>query len=359
MTSRRTPRQADLAEDGWLLVCSDGLWNYCSDAADLQRLVHETVARLGATGHHPPALAQALTDFANESGGIDNITVALARVGDTHTVETPETKDTPDGSVHRRGLPERVPARRRDRRARDRSRHVPGRGPGGGRRAPPTRRRSSSSTPPVRWARTASRRGRAAATAALNEIIDGTWFAVIAGNHVGTLVFPYPGGPQQMVRMDPSTRQAAIASMQAFRADGGTAMGTWLAKARDVFSTVPQATQRHAILLTDGANEHETPDQLTRSIHEATGAFQCDCRGLGDRWQVDEVRRIASALLGTVDLIPAPQAMAAEFQSLVRKSMARASRTSSCGCGRRRARRPSSSSRWRRTSRTSPPAGPR
>ena len=35
------------------------------------------------------------------------------------------------------------------------------------------------------------------------------------------------------------------------------------------------------------------------------------------------MRRIASALLGTVDLIPAPQAMAAEFQSLVRKSMAR------------------------------------
>jgi hypothetical protein len=165
--------------------------------------------------------------------------------------------------------------------------------------------------------------GRNAATAALNEITDGTWFAVIAGNHVGTLVFPYPGGPTQMVRMDPSTRQAAIASMQMFRADGGTAMGTWLTKARDVFATVPQATQRHAILLTDGANEHETPDQLTRSIQEATGTFQCDCRGLGDRWQVDEVRRIASALLGTVDLIPAPQAMAAEFQSLVRKSMAR------------------------------------
>ena len=48
---------------------------------------------------HPPALAQALTDFANEAGGIDNITVALARVGDMHTVEAPapapETKDTP------------------------------------------------------------------------------------------------------------------------------------------------------------------------------------------------------------------------------------------------------------------------
>lgn len=165
--------------------------------------------------------------------------------------------------------------------------------------------------------------GRYAATAALNEITDGTWFAVIAGNHVGTLVYPYAGGPTQMVRMDPITRQQAIGSIQGFRADGGTAMGTWLTKAAEVFSTVPQATQRHAILLTDGANEHETPDQLTRAIQQATGLFQCDCRGLGDRWQVDEVRRIASALLGTVDLIPAPQEMAAEFQSLVRKSMAR------------------------------------
>jgi serine/threonine protein phosphatase PrpC len=88
-------REVELSEDGWVLVCSDGLWNYCSDAADLQRLVHETVTRLGAAGRHPPTLAQALTDFANDSGGIDNITVALARVGDTHTVDTPETKDTP------------------------------------------------------------------------------------------------------------------------------------------------------------------------------------------------------------------------------------------------------------------------
>jgi len=89
-------REVDLSEDGWVLVCSDGLWNYCSDAGDLQRLVHETVERLGDAGRNPLALAQALTDFANESGGADNVTVALARVGETHTVEAPETtKGTP------------------------------------------------------------------------------------------------------------------------------------------------------------------------------------------------------------------------------------------------------------------------
>lgn len=164
--------------------------------------------------------------------------------------------------------------------------------------------------------------GRYAATAALNEIVDGTWFAVIAGNHVGTLVYPRYG-MAQMVRMDPRTRQEAIGALQGFRADGGTAMGTWLTKAKEVFLTVPQATQRHAILLTDGANEHESPDQLTQAIYGATGFFQCDCRGLGDRWQVGEVRRIASALLGTVDLIPQPERMAEEFARLIRASMAR------------------------------------
>lgn len=93
-------REVDLSEDGWVLVCSDGLWNYCSDASDLQRLVHETAGRLGDSGRSPMSLAQALTDFANESGGADNITIALARVGETHTVEAPveagtTTKGTP------------------------------------------------------------------------------------------------------------------------------------------------------------------------------------------------------------------------------------------------------------------------
>ena len=164
--------------------------------------------------------------------------------------------------------------------------------------------------------------GRYAATVALTEITDGTWFAIIAGNHVGTLVYPAYGATQ-MVRMDARTRQEAIASIQQFRADGGTAMGTWLTKAKEVFLTVPHVVQRHAILLTDGANEHETPDQLTWAIQGATGFFQCDVRGLGDRWQIDEARRIASALLGTVDLIPSPERMADEFEKLIRASMAR------------------------------------
>jgi serine/threonine protein phosphatase PrpC len=66
-----------LGGPGWLLVCSDGLWNYCSAADELSRLVAATVAE---HGDDPVAVAQGLVDFANERGGHDNITVALARV---------------------------------------------------------------------------------------------------------------------------------------------------------------------------------------------------------------------------------------------------------------------------------------
>ncbi|SMF49299.1 serine/threonine protein phosphatase PrpC [Cellulosimicrobium cellulans J34] len=62
--------------DGWVLVCSDGLWNYCSPAADLAVLVRATHERVGG---EPQALAGALVDWANAQGGRDNITATLAR----------------------------------------------------------------------------------------------------------------------------------------------------------------------------------------------------------------------------------------------------------------------------------------
>ncbi|NQX11720.1 protein phosphatase 2C domain-containing protein [Microbacteriaceae bacterium VKM Ac-2855] len=65
-----------LDEAGWVLACSDGLWNYSSAAASLGTLVHDTVARVGSD---PAIVAEALVAWANEQGGQDNITVALAR----------------------------------------------------------------------------------------------------------------------------------------------------------------------------------------------------------------------------------------------------------------------------------------
>ncbi len=94
-----TPRvgQLEPTTSGWLLVCSDGLWNYASEPEALQ----EQVRLSGATD--PAALALALTDFANAQGGIDNITVTLARVevpAGGHHVETTDHAVVPQEKTH-------------------------------------------------------------------------------------------------------------------------------------------------------------------------------------------------------------------------------------------------------------------
>jgi serine/threonine protein phosphatase PrpC len=68
-----------LAEPGWLLVCSDGLWNYCSAAQDLAALVH-TTSTTSPEAAEPLTLAEALVSWANAQGGQDNISAALARI---------------------------------------------------------------------------------------------------------------------------------------------------------------------------------------------------------------------------------------------------------------------------------------
>ncbi len=65
--------------DGWLLVCSDGLWNYASEATALAEQLDAASA-----GHPEPVqLAARLVRWANAQGGKDNITVALARLAAT------------------------------------------------------------------------------------------------------------------------------------------------------------------------------------------------------------------------------------------------------------------------------------
>jgi hypothetical protein len=161
-----------------------------------------------------------------------------------------------------------------------------------------------------------------AAQAAVAEIVDGTWFAIIAGADRAMLAYPQVSSGPGMVRMDSGTRQHAQEAIARFVGSGGTAISTWLDLAGQLFASVPQVTQRHALLLTDGENR-ERPGRLDDSIRRATGYFQCDCRGAGTDWQVAEIRRISQALLGTVDIIPRPEEMRAQFQEIMRKSMSR------------------------------------
>jgi len=160
---------------------------------------------------------------------------------------------------------------------------------------------------------------RRAAHVALDEISDGTWFAVVAGNTGAQLIYPRAGS---LVKMDPGHRSAAQQWVAQVSAGGATTIGAWIDTARNLFLSVP-AAQRHAILLTDGKQEHEAPEELDRAIAQARGVFQCDCRGVGEKWVVEQLRKIADGLLGTVDIIARPEEMEADFEAMMRDAMSR------------------------------------
>ena len=67
--------QVEVTGPGWLLACSDGLWNYASEPDALKAQLD------GGWIDRPARDRPHLVAFANASGGQDNITVALARVG--------------------------------------------------------------------------------------------------------------------------------------------------------------------------------------------------------------------------------------------------------------------------------------
>ena len=69
-------------QSGWLLVCSDGLWNHVPDAGDFARLMADPVSKAHTDDHghaSPAGVADGLIAYANNCGGHDNITVALWR----------------------------------------------------------------------------------------------------------------------------------------------------------------------------------------------------------------------------------------------------------------------------------------
>jgi von Willebrand factor type A C-terminal domain/von Willebrand factor type A domain len=158
---------------------------------------------------------------------------------------------------------------------------------------------------------------RAATKAAIDVIADGVAFAVIAGTEVARPVFPMDG---RLAIADATARDTAKGMVARLSPSGGTAMGTWLHLARQVFSS-STASLRHAILLTDGKNEHEKPEHLSAAIAGCEGVFSCDCRGVGTDWEVAELRRISTGLLGTVDIVADPTGLAADFESMMQAAM--------------------------------------
>ena len=61
--------------NGWLLVCTDGLWNYASSPAEM----FDVFSAVCETNADPAAISEGLVEWAKHQGGRDNITAAVAR----------------------------------------------------------------------------------------------------------------------------------------------------------------------------------------------------------------------------------------------------------------------------------------
>ncbi len=171
--------------------------------------------------------------------------------------------------------------------------------------------------------RTKIQAAREATAVAIDCIRDGVAFAVISGRDDARVL--YPDGNRLVLATDATRSQAKLAAGR-LKGRGGTAIGSWLTLARELFETAPDRVG-HAILLTDGENEHETAEELEDALSACEGRFQCDCRGVGTDWRVSELRQIASALLGTVDIIADPAEMPGDFRSMIETAMSKATRS--------------------------------
>jgi hypothetical protein len=152
---------------------------------------------------------------------------------------------------------------------------------------------------------------REATVAAIEQIRDGVEFALIAGTHEVAQVYPASG----TATASRQTRAKAVRAAKSLHASGGTSIGVWLTLARTLAERHPGAV-RHAILLTDGQNG-EPPEVLQRALNAAAGTFVCDCRGVGTDWNVEELRKISSALLGGFDIVARPADLAADFDAMM------------------------------------------
>ncbi|WP_030811943.1 VWA domain-containing protein [Streptomyces sp. NRRL F-2799] len=154
--------------------------------------------------------------------------------------------------------------------------------------------------------------------AAIDTLRDGTLLGIVAGNHRAEVIFPPSGG---LAVVDARSREDAKLRVVGQLPEGGTAIGQWLARARDLFASMESpGTVRHAVLYTDGKDEHETPEQLGEVLASCADRFICHARGLGDDWHHDELLRITQALHGTAEAVVTIADLTEDFTRLMREA---------------------------------------
>ena len=154
---------------------------------------------------------------------------------------------------------------------------------------------------------------RAAMTRLVTMLPADCAFFIVTGSDNAKLISP-------VALATPSAKDRAIAAVRQLRAEGGTTISVWLQAALRQFQIQPGALKQ-ALLLTDGQNDEADGPLLDQALTACEGVFQCDCRGVGTDWKVEQLRKIANKLLGTTDIIPAPAQIDADFQAILTKAL--------------------------------------
>ncbi len=118
---------------------------------------------------------------------------------------------------------------------------------------------------------------RRATQAAVAAVPDGVWFAVVRGAESAEVACTRRGG---VVRASDRTRGEAFRAIAGLQPVGGTAIGRWLSLARELVALRPGALG-HALLMTDGKDEDESPNRLGTALDECEGALSVRLPG---RW---------------------------------------------------------------------------
>jgi len=140
-------------------------------------------------------------------------------------------------------------------------------------------------------------------------------FFLISGAESADIICP-------ATRADAMSKRRALEAIHGLRASGGTVISRWLHAALNQFLAVPGGVKQ-ALLLTDGQNDISDTKALDEALTHCEGMFQCDCRGVGTDWRVDQLRKISDKLIGTTDIIPSPQQIEADFRGVLQKTLSK------------------------------------
>ncbi len=151
---------------------------------------------------------------------------------------------------------------------------------------------------------------------AIGLLDERTWFFVVGFADNAGVIFG-------LAQATPANKALADAQVKRILAGGTTRMSAGLELARQQFQQSPNAIH-YVLFLTDGKNNDNDTAQLEATLAQCEGVFQCDCRGVGTDWQVKQLQKISTKLLGTAQIIAAPAQIAADFRAAIQNALSRA-----------------------------------